>query len=99
MTTSIWRYAAGMIRAHPKLFAVGLLVHIPVFCLALVPGLIVREVFDRLSGQAPAGLNVWTLIGLMVAVKPWLKRSLPIGARRLGVIVGRFISPLLRRAR
>jgi hypothetical protein len=38
-------------------------------------------------------------IGLMVAVKPWLKRSLPIGARRLGVIVGRFISPLLRRAR
>lgn len=69
MTTSAWGYAAGIIRAHPKLSAASLVAHIPIFCLGLAPGLIVREVFDRLSGQASAGLNVWTLIGLMVAVE------------------------------
>jgi ATP-binding cassette subfamily B protein len=33
----------------------------------LVPGLIVREFFDALSGDAPAALGVWGLLALLVA--------------------------------
>jgi ABC-type multidrug transport system fused ATPase/permease subunit len=69
MKTSAWAYAAGIIRAHPGSFFGGVALYTPFFLLALVPGLIVRAVFDHLSGDAPAGLNVWTLIGLMIAVE------------------------------
>ncbi|MBA2362872.1 MAG: ABC transporter ATP-binding protein [Chloroflexia bacterium] len=34
----------------------------------LVPGLIVREFFDRLTRNAQAGLEVWTLLALLVAL-------------------------------
>jgi ATP-binding cassette subfamily B protein len=33
----------------------------------LVPGYIEKMVFDRLSGDAPAALNVWTLIALLIS--------------------------------
>lgn len=69
MKTSIWRYATGIIRAHPKSFFGALALYTPFFGLALVPALIVREIFDRLSGEAAAGVNLWSLIGLLTAVE------------------------------
>ena len=35
----------------------------------LASGLILRAVFDALSGRSPAGLNVWTLVALMAAAE------------------------------
>ncbi len=35
----------------------------------LANGLIIRAVFDRLSGHAPAGLGVWTLVGLLLGAQ------------------------------
>lgn len=39
------------------------------FGAALLVGPLLQRIFDTLSGGAPAGLSVWALIGLMVAVQ------------------------------
>ena len=64
-----WRHAWGLIRAHPASFFASLGGYVVFFTLALAPGLITRGVFDGLGGRAPAGFNVWTLIGLMLALE------------------------------
>ena len=69
MTPGGWRHAFGIIRAHPRSFLFSLAFYIAFFVLALAPGLINRAIFDRLSGHASAGLNVWSLIGLMVGLE------------------------------
>jgi len=69
MRAITWRHAAGLIRAHPASFFASLAGYVFFFALSLAPGLITRGVFDSLSGHAPAGFNVWTLIGLMLALE------------------------------
>ena len=39
------------------------------FVLPLVPGLIMREIFNALTGSAQAGMGLWGLIALMVTVE------------------------------
>lgn len=39
------------------------------FCGALLVGPILRAFFDRLSGAAPAGLSVWSLLALLIGVE------------------------------
>jgi ATP-binding cassette subfamily B protein len=46
-------------------FALWLLVS----CVPLAAGVAARAVFDALSGQAPAGANVWTLVALLALVE------------------------------
>jgi ABC-type multidrug transport system fused ATPase/permease subunit len=69
MKAIAWRHAAGLIRAHPASFFGSLGGYVVFFALQLAPGLIGRSIFDGLSGQARAGLNVWTLIALMLALE------------------------------
>jgi ABC-type multidrug transport system fused ATPase/permease subunit len=69
MRAITWRHAWGLIRAHPGSFFGSLSGYVLFFTLALAPGLITRGVFDGLSGHAPAGFNVWTLIGLMLVLE------------------------------
>lgn len=45
----------------------GLLASTLGYVFPLVPGLIVRQFFNALTGQAPVGLNAWTLLALLVA--------------------------------
>jgi ATP-binding cassette subfamily B protein len=69
MTAGAWRHAAGMIRAHPASFLGSVGFYVGFFTLVLAPGLINRAIFDALSGHARAGLNVWTLIGLVIGLE------------------------------
>ena len=69
MTAGAWRHAAGTIRAHPGSFFISLGFYSVFYGLALLPGLLNRAIFNALSGHASAGLNVWTLIGLIVGVE------------------------------
>ncbi|HEY3888186.1 MAG TPA: ABC transporter ATP-binding protein [Caulobacteraceae bacterium] len=66
---SAWRHAFGIIRAHPRSFLSSLAFYIAFYLLALAPGLINRAIFDSLSGRAPAGVNIWSLVGLMVGLE------------------------------
>jgi ABC-type multidrug transport system fused ATPase/permease subunit len=60
-----WRIAM----TRPGLFVLGMSLYGAFYALPLIPGLIQREVFDSLSGRRPAGLNVWSLIGLWFAAQ------------------------------
>src|SRR5262245_4448469 len=64
-----WRIIARLALFKPWLYLTsGLLASIMFYLFPLIPGLIVRQVFDQLTGAAPAGLNVWSLIALLVVV-------------------------------
>jgi ATP-binding cassette, subfamily B, bacterial len=69
MRAVAWRHAWGLIRNHPGSFFSSLGFYVAYFSLTLAPGLITRSIFDALSGHARAGLNIWTLIGLMLALE------------------------------
>jgi ATP-binding cassette, subfamily B, bacterial len=64
-----WRYMARLAGYRPLHYlASGLLASIMFYLFPLLPGLVVRQVFDRLSGEAPVGANLWTLLSLLVAI-------------------------------
>jgi ATP-binding cassette subfamily B protein len=69
MTAGAWRHAAGMVRANPWSFAGSVAFYIGFFGILLAPALINRAIFNALSGHAPAGVNVWTLVGLVVGIE------------------------------
>jgi ATP-binding cassette subfamily B protein len=69
MRAIAWRHAWGLIRNHPGSFFASLAFYIAFFTLLLAPGYITRFIFDALSGHARAGFNIWSLIGLMLAME------------------------------
>ena len=69
MSAGTWRHAAGVIRANPRSFFASVGFYVAYFTLVLAPGLINRAIFDALSGRGPAGVNVWSLIGLWFAAQ------------------------------
>jgi ATP-binding cassette, subfamily B, bacterial len=62
-----WWYYWRLMRFVPWIYTINLLAIIGVFLLELVPGLIARWFFDSLSGAAPAGLDLWSLVALLIA--------------------------------
>lgn len=63
-----WYYLWQIVRFRPWLY-LGLLVFETMFfgVFPQIAGLLMREIFDQLTGSANAGLNVYTLIALLVA--------------------------------
>jgi ATP-binding cassette subfamily B protein len=55
-----------LMRAHPWRYLLNLLLWTAIWSMPFIPGLITREFFDRLE-LGPAGLNVATLIALLIA--------------------------------
>jgi ATP-binding cassette subfamily B protein len=64
----VWWVVVQLVRAHPRYFSVCLFFAILYFSLPLAMGLVTRSFFDVLTGSAPAGLDVPTVIALFVAV-------------------------------
>jgi ATP-binding cassette subfamily B protein len=63
-----WWYLWRLARFRFWLYLLsGLLASCIFYLFPLIPGLIVRRFFDALSGSTPAGLNVWSLLALLVA--------------------------------
>ena len=62
-----WWYVVRIIGSTPLLFVGAMASGIAVFGLPLILGLITQAFFDSLTGNAPAGLNVWSVLALMVA--------------------------------
>lgn len=65
-----WRYILRLATYRPYVilaifFFIGLS---GFYLLPLVPGLLVRQIFNILTNQAPAAYNLWTLFGLLVGV-------------------------------
>jgi ATP-binding cassette subfamily B protein len=64
-----WRHGWGLARAHKWLFAASIVGFVAFYSLPLANGLLMRAVFDRLSGHAAAGPNLWTLVGLLLGAQ------------------------------
>lgn len=67
--TGSWWYLWRLALYRPWLYlASGFSASILYYAIPLIPGLIVQRVLDDLSGRAPAGLSIWTLLALLVGV-------------------------------
>ncbi|HMA33332.1 MAG TPA: ABC transporter ATP-binding protein, partial [Chloroflexia bacterium] len=67
MTTA--RLAWGLVAVRPGIFLANLGLWSLFAGLPLAYGLVLRAFFDALTGQAPAGPNVWTLITLLLVAE------------------------------
>ncbi|MGC4108332.1 MAG: ABC transporter ATP-binding protein [Thermomicrobiales bacterium] len=66
---SPWRIIRSLAGVAPGVFVTtGIGILMSMYVLTLVPGLILQRLFDDLSNGETAGANVWTLLGLLVAV-------------------------------
>lgn len=66
MNINAWHYGLRLLRTRPWLAALSFVLWISFYALPLSTGLITRAIFDTLSGQAPAQIGVWALIGLLI---------------------------------
>ena len=71
-----WREALSMIRFSQGLWVINLVSMIFLMICNQIPGLLVRDFFNNVSGQAPARFNVMTLIAFLFICE---------GGRLLGV--------------
>ena len=64
-----WRYILRLAAYRPALYlASGLLASIMFYLFPLLPGLVVRRLFDQLGADAPVGANLTTLLALLLAI-------------------------------
>ena len=67
--TSIWRLVLRLARYRLDLFLLSaLLASILFYVTPLLPGLVIRQIFNQLSGDAAVGWNLWTLLALLIAI-------------------------------
>jgi ATP-binding cassette subfamily B protein/ATP-binding cassette subfamily C protein len=91
-----WKFLWCLLRYNPKLYSIDSFFWILIMGLPAVPGLIVREFFDTLTGESKLGFSAWTLIALLLAVD--LARLVVLFAGRFTKTQHRFtMSSLLRR--
>src|SRR3954466_13965431 len=62
-----WQHYLRLLKYQPLMYTINLLGIIGAFLLGLLPGLLVREYFNLLSGAAPARFGLTTLIALLAA--------------------------------
>lgn len=97
MTIPTWRYLLELIRYKPVFYlANGLLASGLYYFFLLIPGLIIRQIFDTITLQTAAGLNVWTLLALLVGNMIAQQTFLLIGVTADGVF-RMYVSTLLRK--
>ncbi len=64
-----WAFNWRIIRYQPWPYLVYVLCIVLSILAPLAPGLIEKSIFDTLTGAAPIGLSVWSLLGLFVSVE------------------------------
>lgn len=93
---SAWFLLWRMMRYTPKLYLIDSIFWIFIMGLPAVPGLIIHEFFDTLTGSSTLGLSPWAIIALLLATE--LGRLVVLFAGRFTKTQHRFtMSSLLRR--
>jgi ATP-binding cassette subfamily B protein len=65
-----WRVILAAIRFRPKLWLIDLGAVLLIRLLwQIAPGLVMRAFFNLLSGEAAAGVNIWTIAAMLVAIE------------------------------
>ena len=63
-----WQTSWRPVWLHPPQYLLNAVLWAGVHTLPLVPGLIIRQLFNRLTDGATLGWDYWTLIALLVGV-------------------------------
>lgn len=92
-----WRYIARLARYRPWLYALsGLLASVMFYLFPLLPGLVVKQVFDKLTGEGMVSLSLWTLLALLAGIA-LARQAAVIGAVAAEVSLHLVVSTLLRK--
>lgn len=76
-----WQIIRSLAGVEPRIFVLaGFGVFASMYVLTLVPGLILQRFFDDLADSTAAGANMWTFLGLLVAVGITRATTLAIAA-------------------
>jgi ATP-binding cassette subfamily B protein/ATP-binding cassette subfamily C protein len=65
---SLWKLLWRMMRYKPQLYLVDSFFWIFIYGLPAVPGLIIREFFDKLTDSSQLSFSLWSLIALFLAI-------------------------------
>ncbi|MEO5952518.1 MAG: ABC transporter ATP-binding protein, partial [Chloroflexia bacterium] len=94
---SYWWYIQRLIRYKPGLYLLsGSLASFMFYVFPLVPGLIMKAIFDTLEPDATAGLNIWTLLILLVTAAI-VRGGALVGAVMAEITLNQTHAALLRR--
>ena len=66
-TIAIAPFLGRLVRYRPWLYLMNVIAWTSITLAELLPGLLAKAFFDTLSGNAPFGLNVWTVVALVGA--------------------------------
>ena len=62
-----WYFYWQMLRFQPLVYLINLGGIVGAFALEIIPGLLLRDYFNLLSGEAPARFDLTTLIAILIA--------------------------------
>lgn len=64
-----WRVIWAIIAYRRLIWTINLAGNLILYLIALVPGYVFKDFFDLLSGTASAGMNLWTLVALLIGAE------------------------------
>jgi ATP-binding cassette subfamily B protein len=92
-----WRYIVRLARYRPWLYLTsGLLASVMFYLFPLLPGPVVKQVFDKLTGEATVSIGLWTLLALLAGIAV-ARQATIIGAVAAEVSLRLIVSTLLRK--
>lgn len=92
----VWQHLWGLISFQPGTYFLNALSRVIKIVLPLAQGLIMREIFDHLTGHAHVTLGIWSLMAFFAALTA-VEISLLFGGEALDVLLRATSSALLRR--
>lgn len=100
-----WRVIIAMIRFRPKLWLVNTLSLVVLMFFFMLPGLVSREFFNIVTGKAPTGFNLWTLVALLfvsevggvLGILGAIKTNIPFFVHTMTLLRKNLLGRILRR--
>ena len=100
-----WKVILATIRFRPKLWLLNTLALFFLMGFFMLPGIVSREFFNLLSGDAPTGFNLWTLVALLVAseiggalgILGAIKTNVPFFVHTMTLLRKNLLSRILKR--
>jgi ATP-binding cassette subfamily B protein len=92
---STWRLAWRLATYRPRLFAASVALWAAFHTVPLATGVVTGLFFDAVTGEAAAGLNVWTVIALLVAIEA-MQAGVFFGAAVIWIFYWNMLETVLR---
>jgi ATP-binding cassette subfamily B protein len=100
-----WKVILATIRFRPRLWLLNMLSLFFLMAFFMLPGLVSREFFNLLSGNARAGFNLWTLVALLVVsevggvlgILGAIKTNVPFFVHAMTLLRKNLLSRILKR--